>query len=173
MASRLERLAGRGFAEASAFRSEVADMALAERNAAVAALSLRPFATVAEYAADLARRTVCLTLLAGSGSRWVKSLAAANAAAPPRDGPGDKPRLDPGRPRGLHPVRDFLRGGRSIPVAGGCIRMPRMKNTGGERRRHMNLCPPGRRTKQGGHLPGAPRVRTNVCRFPCATSHPS
>ncbi len=117
MASRLERLAGRGFAEASAFRSEVADMALAERNAAVASLSLRPFATVAEYAADLARRTVCLTLLAGSGSRWVKSLAAANAAAPPRDGPGDKPRLDPGRPRGLHPVRDFLRGGRSIPVA--------------------------------------------------------
>ena len=113
MASRLKRRTGRGFAEAWAFRGEVTDMARVERNAAVAGHAGQPFSTVAEYSADLARRTVCLTLLAGSGSRWVKSLAAANAAAPPHEGQ----LLDPGRPRGLYPVRDYLRGGQSIPVA--------------------------------------------------------
>jgi hypothetical protein len=66
--------------------------------------------TIDEYAASLARRTVCLTLLAGSGSRWVKSLAAAGER-------GEGRGFDPASPRGLYPVRDFLRGGGSIPVA--------------------------------------------------------
>jgi hypothetical protein len=111
MESRLEFLTGRGFAEASSFRGEVAEIARAARNAAVDGPG---FASVAEYAAALARRSVCLTLLAGSGSRWVKSLAAQAGAA------GAKSaglRFDPARPRGLYPVRDFLLGGHTIPVA--------------------------------------------------------
>jgi hypothetical protein len=107
MESRLLYLTGRGFAEAGPHRRELAGLALAERNAAVVGPS---FPSIAEYAADLSRRTVCLTLLAGSGSRWVKSLAA--------EGPGRTgPRFDPARPRGLYPVRDFLHGSGAIPVA--------------------------------------------------------
>lgn len=107
MESRLLHLTGRGHAEAGSFRRELAGLALAERNGAAVGPS---FPSVAEYAADLARRTVCLTLLAGSGSRWVKSLAADGSR---RTGP----RFDPARPRGLYPVRDFLTGSGSIPVA--------------------------------------------------------
>jgi hypothetical protein len=83
---------------------------LAERSAADLAAGRRAFASVAEYAGDLARRTVCLTLLAGSGSRWVKSLAAAEAR-------GEGRGFDPAKPRGLYPVRDFIAGGRSVPIA--------------------------------------------------------
>ncbi|MGA2547397.1 MAG: hypothetical protein ABSF43_12660 [Rectinemataceae bacterium] len=111
MGSRLEFLTGRGFAEASSFRGEVAEMARAERNAAAGGPG---FASVAEYAAALARRSVCLTLLAGSGSRWIKSLAARIGAA---GASGAGQRFDPARPRGLYPVRDFLLGGDTIPVA--------------------------------------------------------
>lgn len=65
--------------------------------------------------AALARDTVCLTLLAGSGSRWVKSLQDARKVAPPgspeREFPDDAP-------RGLFPVRNFLGDGRAlVPVA--------------------------------------------------------
>ncbi len=105
MDSRLLHLAGRGFAEAASFRGELADIALAERDAAARAAGKAPFGSVPEYAADLARRTVCLTLLAGSGSRWVKSLAAAGIG------------FDARRPRGLFPVRDFLLGGERVPIA--------------------------------------------------------
>ena len=108
MESRLFKLTGRGSAEAAAFRGELADLALAERHGS--------FDTVADYVADLARRTVCLTLLAGSGSRWLKSLALAS-------GPSDTEEsrkiagFDTTRPRGLFPVRDFLLGGERIPIA--------------------------------------------------------
>jgi hypothetical protein len=92
------------------------EIALEERNAAgtagSAAGSAAPaeYSSVGDYAADLARRTVCLTLLAGSGSRWVKSLAAADAR-------GEGRGFDPARPRGLYPVRDFLSGHGNIPIA--------------------------------------------------------
>jgi hypothetical protein len=106
MGSRLEELSGQAFAQAMSHRGELAGMALAARNAA----ALSPFASIPAYVANLARRTVCLTLLAGSGSRWVKSLAAAKAR-------GEGTGFDPDKPRGLFPVRDFLRGGGRIPIA--------------------------------------------------------
>lgn len=106
MISRLDRLAGRGLAEASSLRARVAEIALSERNA-----SASPgYASVDEYLAGLAGRTVCLTLLAGSGSRWVKSLAAAEAR-------GEGRGFDPARPRGLYPVRDFLGDRENLPIA--------------------------------------------------------
>ena len=118
MESRLDRLSGAGFAEAFSSRSELAALALAERNAAAGGSRDRgvrpPFASVSGYAAGLAGRAVCLTLLAGSGSRWVKSLAAAESR-------GEGRGFDPAKPRGLYPVRDFLAGAkrpdRRIPVA--------------------------------------------------------
>jgi hypothetical protein len=110
MESRLDHLTGRGYGEAYSSRVALADMALAERSAADRAAGRRAFSSVAEYAAGLSRRTVCLTLLAGSGSRWVKSLAAAEAR-------GEGKAFDPARPRGLYPVRDFIVGRRRIPVA--------------------------------------------------------
>lgn len=114
MGSRLIHLTGEGYAEALSLRRELADIALAERNLVAernsVAAGRATYATVEEYAADLERRTVCLTLLAGSGSRWVKSLAAVAALAAGK-------RFDPARPRGLYPVRDFLRDSGEIPIA--------------------------------------------------------
>jgi hypothetical protein len=92
----------------------VASIAL-ERRAA----SGRPSApsSVEEYVAELSSRTVCLTFLAGAGTRWRKSIADAAAGSPAAD-PGRARRLDPDRPRGLYPVRDFLRpGGGELPIA--------------------------------------------------------
>ena len=109
----LERLTTVGYAEAAASRGRLASLALEARNAAVAARDAgasaaspaRPFASVEEYLADLARRTVCVTLLAGSGSRWVRSLEAARARGDHRAAA-----FDASRPRGLFPVEDFLGG---------------------------------------------------------------
>jgi hypothetical protein len=116
----LVRLTGEGCAEALRRRAGIALAALAAANEAAAAAeaaahgtsggaTARPrYATLADYAADVARRTVCLTLLAGSGSRWVKSLAAA-AALPPAARPAwYDASFDPELPRGLYRVRDFL-----------------------------------------------------------------
>jgi len=105
MESQLDRLAGRGYAEASSFRAALGEIALSERRAAGGSVS-----SAAAYAADLAGRTVCLTLLAGSGSRWVKSLASAEAR-------GEGRGFNPAKPRGLYPVRDFLSGTGLLPVA--------------------------------------------------------
>lgn len=66
-----------------------------------------------ERASVLARGTVCLTLLAGSGSRWVRSLreAAERGDRAAADFPDDAP-------RGLFPVANFLGDARkSVPVA--------------------------------------------------------
>jgi hypothetical protein len=115
MESRLLYLCGPGYPEAAALRNELAGIALAERNAASRAEGGPAFASVSEYSADLAQRTVCLTLLAGAGSRWVKSLAAAGLRAGRASGDGGS--FDPARPRGLFPVRDFLRGGDCVPIA--------------------------------------------------------
>jgi hypothetical protein len=113
MDSRLLLLTGRGHAEASSSRREIAEEALAERNRArLGGRPLPAYGSVAEYAAALAPRTACMTLLAGSGSRWATSLAAAAAR-----GEASGPEADPARPRGLYPVRDFLRGGARIPIA--------------------------------------------------------
>jgi hypothetical protein len=115
MDSLLLRLTGPEYAEARGRRGELADIALAERNAALLASGLPPLPSVDAYAARLAGRCVCLTLLAGSGSRWVKSLAAAAARG---DSAEAKPSsFDPAKPRGLFPVRDFLLGGERLPIA--------------------------------------------------------
>jgi hypothetical protein len=110
----LEYLCGRGHAEAAAWRRRVASIALERR-----ASSGGPAApsSVEEYVAELSSRTVCLTFLAGAGTRWRKSIADAAAGSPAAD-PGRARRLDPDRPRGLYPVRDFLRpGGGELPIA--------------------------------------------------------
>jgi len=66
--------------------------------------------------AELSRRTVVLSLLAGAGTRWTRSVEAARAAALAR-GETPDPALDPGRPRGLFPVRNLLGGPRpSLPI---------------------------------------------------------
>jgi hypothetical protein len=123
----LVRLTGEGCAEALGRRAGIALAALEAANAAEAAgaqggpAASRPrYATLTDYAADVARRTVCLTLLAGSGSRWVKSLAAA-AALPPAARPAwYDVSFDPELPRGLYRVRDFLGpAGRLGPSHGG------------------------------------------------------
>ena len=61
-------------------------------------------------------RSVSLTLLAGSGSRWQASLATARAEGRLS---GTQLAFDAEAPRGLFPVRDFLRTGqgRTIPIA--------------------------------------------------------
>ncbi len=98
-AAGLARLAGPGHAGAAAARAGIARLALEARNEAGSGA----FASVGDYLAELSGRTVCLTLLAGSGTRWVKSLAAGRER-------GDPAALgfDPAAPRGLFPVRDFL-----------------------------------------------------------------
>jgi hypothetical protein len=105
MESRLASLTGRLYAEALSHRAAIADIARSERAQDIG----KRFPSVSTYAADLCSRTVCLTLLAGSGSRWVKSLA-------PKEGRSAElavqaAAFDPARPRGLFPVRDFLHGG--------------------------------------------------------------
>ena len=115
-------LAGPGHKEALFRRREIADLALRARNSHSRG---EAFASTADYLGRLSRRTVCITLLAGSGSRWVRSLEAARAAGPePREeGWRSRGRLfDPERPRGLFPVRDVLRNpeasrGGDIPIA--------------------------------------------------------
>ena len=113
--SPLLRLAGPDHALARGRRGTLADMALGQRNAQLRAAGLPRLSSVAAYASDLAARSVCLTLLAGSGSRWVKSLAAARSR-------GEGRLFDPERPRGLYPVRDYLLGGDSLPIAAYALR---------------------------------------------------
>jgi len=60
----------------------------------------------------LAQRTVCLTMLAGSGSRWVASLEESQAA-------GKNAGVDPAAPRGLYPVPNAMGWGPDpVPIAG-------------------------------------------------------
>jgi hypothetical protein len=93
----LAALTGRDHALALGFRSRIRELALAERE---------EYSSAEEYRSALSRRCVCLTLLAGSGSRWVKSLE--DARSP----------FDPAKPRGLYPVLDFIRcKGGSVPIA--------------------------------------------------------
>jgi hypothetical protein len=110
----LEYLTTKGHAEASALRSRIASIALVEK--ARHAEDGRDCSSVDVCLEDLSRRTVCLTLLAGSGTRWKRSLEAAAL----RRGAGavHDVRCDPSRPRGLYPVRNFLSpSGGVIPIA--------------------------------------------------------
>jgi len=72
-------------------------------------------------APDLRADTTCLTLLAGAGTRWVKTLSAAKARveSPPKDEFERAIASFPlEAPRGLFPVRNFIeRGGPRIPLA--------------------------------------------------------
>jgi hypothetical protein len=64
---------------------------------------------------------VCLTLLAGAGTRWKKSIRAAAATAVGAAAPAAA--LDPDRPRCLYPVRDFLgQGGGTAPIGAYALR---------------------------------------------------
>lgn len=75
------------------------------------AAALAGFADAEEYRDYLAGRCTCVTMLAGSGSRWVASLAEAAAAGSPI-------RFDPAAPRGLYPVKNVTgRGPDPIPIA--------------------------------------------------------
>lgn len=103
MASTLVRLTGMEHRRAFLARGTIFPLALAENRRGIRGLS--------EYRAYLAERTVCLTLLAGSGSRWTASLRKAAES-------GSAPDFDPARPRGLFPVRNHLgRGPDPIPIA--------------------------------------------------------
>jgi hypothetical protein len=118
MESQLELLTGRLYAQAVGDRRNVASMALALRNEAARAAGRAALASVNDYLAEVAGRSVCLTLLAGSGSRWVKSLAAKDGR--PIELAAEAAAFDPARPRGLFPVRDLLGDKRSsgrIPIA--------------------------------------------------------
>ncbi|MFP4365399.1 MAG: hypothetical protein ACLFR1_16165 [Spirochaetia bacterium] len=61
---------------------------------------------------EVSRESAVVTLLAGSGSRWVKSIQAAREA-------GEKVDFDLDKPRGLFPVKNLLASvpGDSIPIA--------------------------------------------------------
>lgn len=103
MTSSLVRLTGTDHDKAFGLRDTLLSRALSENRRGIRSLP--------EYLEYLAGRTVCLTLLAGAGSRWVESLK--RAADEGRD-----LRFDPARPRGLFPVRNFLgRGPDPIPIA--------------------------------------------------------
>ena len=115
MKADLQSLVGRGHAAAIVARLElVADLA-------------------AEWAsADLAKATVGLTLLAGAGTRWVKSLAAAKAGqARAEFGESGSSIADfpLEAPRGLFPVRNYITSvPRRIPMAAYAI--DALKNLG-------------------------------------------
>jgi hypothetical protein len=121
----LEELCGRRHDAAFALRADIAALALAERNAVGlangAASGEVAYASVADYAAALAGRSCALTLLAGAGSRWLASLEAARALPPAERPAWFDPSFDPERPRGLYPVRDFLRAGPGAGKADGKI----------------------------------------------------
>lgn len=119
-----------GYRNAAALRHEIPAMAASSIRArrtegepervypegAVAGRSLPGLESVLR---PLANRCTCLTLLAGSGSRWVKSLRAEMARKAHSEEPSD-PDLDPEAPRGLFPVANWLQGvegSRKIPVA--------------------------------------------------------
>ena len=103
MTSSLVRLTGTDHSKAFGERDSLLSLALAENR--------RGIRTVPEYLEYLAPRTACLTLLAGSGSRWLDSLKAAAAE-------GRAQSFDPARPRGLFPVRNYIGlGPDPIPIA--------------------------------------------------------
>ncbi|MCX7023410.1 MAG: hypothetical protein NT080_02180 [Spirochaetes bacterium] len=103
MESMLARLTGANHAKAFAGRDAVLAAACTENS--------RGIRTREEYRAWLRERTVIVTMLAGAGTRWVRSLKEAVAR-------GEDTGFDPRKPRGLFPVRNLLgRGPNRIPIA--------------------------------------------------------
>ncbi len=99
-----------GLGEAFALRSAIPSLcAEAARLDGVVALTRQ-----------LAERTACITMLAGSGSRWVASLEEERASrrdASRRD--ASRRAADPAAPRGLFPVRNAMGFGPDpVPIAG-------------------------------------------------------
>ncbi|HET7838958.1 MAG TPA: hypothetical protein VFL04_04320 [Rectinemataceae bacterium] len=120
----LASLLGAGHERALAARGSLPGLALAAKNEARRSAGLPPYASVEAWLAELAPRTVCLSLLAGSGSRWLRSLEAARARVAAGTGgsasslDAQASAFDPARPRGLFPVRNLLvPGGPRIAVA--------------------------------------------------------
>ena len=105
----LAQLAGIAHREAGARRMDIATLALATRNEAAARLGGERLESVRDYLRELSARTVCITLLAGSGSRWVRSLEAAGLGASSSPWLERGAVFDPSRPRGLFPVRNWIR----------------------------------------------------------------
>jgi hypothetical protein len=71
------------------------------------------------YPPSLEARVACVTLLAGSGSRWVESIREARAAGIPVD-------FDEAKPRGLFPVRNLMgEGPERLPIASYALRAVR------------------------------------------------
>lgn len=71
------------------------------------------------YPPALEARVACVTLLAGSGSRWVESIREARAAGVPVE-------FDEAKPRGLFPVRNFMgEGPERLPIASYALRAVR------------------------------------------------
>lgn len=75
----------------------------------------RGFSDLESYRDYLAGQTLCVTMLAGSGSRWVNSVEAAKAA-------GERVDFDTAKPRALFPVADAIHGSGSIAVGAYSIR---------------------------------------------------
>lgn len=71
------------------------------------------------YPPALEARVACVTLLAGSGSRWVESIREARAA-------GFAVEFDEAKPRGLFPVRNLMgEGPERLPIASYALRAVR------------------------------------------------
>jgi len=106
----LGELVGRRHAEAFAARGDIPRIAAEEAGVAASATG--------GWRSTVLGSAVSLTLLAGSGSRWQASLEAARRAGTLS---GAAASFDPALPRGLFPVRDFLRSGAAaqggIPIA--------------------------------------------------------
>jgi hypothetical protein len=97
MSGRLEALMSAALAETSSDYRVLLDAALAE--------NARGIRDAEAYERYLRGRTTCVTMLAGSGTRWVSSLEKAKSG------------FDPAKPRGLYPVRDLLGGPNALPIA--------------------------------------------------------
>ncbi len=101
----LEALVGREWPRAIEARAAIPELAAASAGIKTG--------EGASWAQGVLSRSLSLTLLAGSGTRWQASLAAARAEG--RLNPSQLS-FDPSSPRGLFPVADFIEPGRGSPI---------------------------------------------------------
>ncbi len=95
-------LTTKGLAEAYDLRGSIS----------AAAAESAGLADAAALTQALAKKTICVTMLAGSGSRWVSSLKETQAS-------GNFVDVDPAAPRGLFPVSNAMGFGPDpVPIAG-------------------------------------------------------
>jgi hypothetical protein len=112
--SGLRELSGFRHGEAFAARSAIPLLAYELADPVAGGPAGGPAGGLEAFKAGVLARTMSLTLLAGSGSRWQSTLAAARTEGRLS---GAAASFDAGLPRGLFPVRDFLTGGEDIPIA--------------------------------------------------------